>query len=166
MIRLQSSKVISKPTILGHSAVGVLTLLLSVCASAQVKPSVVAVKNVSVVRLESGSVERSQTVLVRGDRIATVGGRNEVIVPADAMVIDGTGRFLIPGLWDMHVHLSAATEASLPLLIAAGVTGVRDMGSDLAELKRWRREIDSGHLIGPRIIMAGPKLDGDGGSIE
>ena len=80
--------------------------------------------------------------------------------------VDGSGKFLIPGLWDMHVHMlfgnwfPRGKEITLPLFIANGVTGVRDMGGDLAQLDRWRSEIDSGLRVGPRIIRAGPFVDG------
>jgi Amidohydrolase family len=68
---------------------------------------------------------------------------------------------LIPGLWDMHVHLGNAAEAALPLLVASGITGVRDMGSPSFEvLRRWRTEALAGLRVGPRIVAAGPILDG------
>lgn len=79
--------------------------------------------------------------------------------PDGVRAIDGTGRVLIPGLWDMHVHLSKIGEGALPLLVANGVTGVRDMGSDLAEAARWRDEIASGRRIGPRILTSGPMFE-------
>jgi imidazolonepropionase-like amidohydrolase len=73
--------------------------------------------------------------------------------------IDGTGRYLIPGLWDSHVHLTKAGANSLAVFIANGVTSVRDMGSDPAEVAQWRAEIAAGQRIGPRIKMAGPILE-------
>jgi imidazolonepropionase-like amidohydrolase len=84
----------------------------------------------------------------------------------DATVIDGRGKFLIPGLCDMHVHLAGVTAdpkwskaTLLPLLVANGITTVRDMGGDLDALQNWRKEIENGQLIGPRIYCAGPMLD-------
>ncbi len=74
--------------------------------------------------------------------------------------MDGTGKFLIPGLWDMHGHLTDATESAFPLLIMNGVTGVRDMGGELDQIDRWRTEIDRGERIGPHIVRAGPFVDG------
>src|SRR5437867_1973945 len=64
------------------------------------------------------------------------------------------------GLWDMHVHLSYCTESALPAFLANGVTDVRDLGSDLAEIDRWRAEIAAGVRNGPRIFRAGPMLNG------
>ena len=83
-----------------------------------------------------------------------------------ARIIDATGQFLIPGLWDMHVHSAfgnwfpGGRDVILPLFIANGVTGVRDMGGDLPVLMGWRTAIPAGPLVGPRMIVAGPMLDG------
>ena len=80
--------------------------------------------------------------------------------------VDGSGKFLIPGLWDMHVHMvfgdwfPRGKEVTLPLFIANGVTGVRDMGGELEVLQQWRKEIAAGTLIGPRMVISGPMLDG------
>ncbi len=104
-----------------------------------------------------------RTVLISDGRIASIGST----LPSAARVIDGHGKFLIPGLCDMHVHLAGVTAdprwskaTLLPLLIANGVTTVRDMGGDLDALQSWRKQIDAGQLIGPRIYCAGPMLDG------
>src|SRR5580700_4249658 len=79
--------------------------------------------------------------------------------------VDGTGRYLIPGLWDMHVHSAfgdwfpGGREIILPLFVANGVTGVRDMGGDLPVLLDWRKQIAAGKIPGPRMIVSGPMLD-------
>ncbi len=78
-----------------------------------------------------------------------------------ARVIDGRGKYLIQGLWDSHVHLSLTGKSSLPLFIANGVTGVRDMAGNTAELRDWQRQIAAGALIGPRIKMAGPAVESE-----
>jgi hypothetical protein len=81
-------------------------------------------------------------------------------------VVDGAGKFLIPGLWDMHVHVffgeqaPAGRDVTLPLFVANGITGVRDMGSSLDEVLQARADIAAGRLLGPRMIVAGPMLDG------
>lgn len=100
------------------------------------------------------------TIIITGDRIIGLGKTGKISIPKDAQVVDCTDKFLIPGLWDMHVHLSLATEAALPALIANGVTGVRDMGGDLKQIDDWRERIVSGKLLGPRIVRAGPVVDG------
>jgi imidazolonepropionase-like amidohydrolase len=122
---------------------------------------VIAVRDVAVIDATRGPPKPGQTVLVREGRITAVGPTDRVAVSADARIVDGRGRFLIPGLWDMHVHLGDATEAALPLFVAFGVTGVRDMGSEGFEsLRRWRVEALSGARVGPRIVAAGRILDG------
>jgi imidazolonepropionase-like amidohydrolase len=100
------------------------------------------------------------TVVITGRRITAVGHEGTVESPKGATSIDGRSRFLIPGLWDMHVHLSIITESSLEAFIANGVTGVRDMGGDLDQIDGWRKEIAAGVRIGPRIVRAGPLVDG------
>jgi len=97
------------------------------------------------------------SVLVRSGIIEAVG---EVLEVRGARVVEGRGRFLIPGLWDAHVHLSVADEATLGVLVANGVTSVRDMGGELDILDGWRARIERGELIGPRIFRAGPTVDG------
>jgi imidazolonepropionase-like amidohydrolase len=77
-----------------------------------------------------------------------------------AKIINGRGKFLIPGLWDMEVHLSWCKQSSIPLLIANGVTDVRDMGGDFGEIEVWRSKISSGQIIGPHILQVGPMLNG------
>jgi imidazolonepropionase-like amidohydrolase len=110
--------------------------------------------------------QTDRTVVVSQGRITTIGLTERVRVPAGIRVIDATGKFLIPGLWDMHVH-SAFTgwfagnrETFLPLLIANGITGIRDVGGDLEELLDRRAQIGAGTLLGPRIFASGPMLDG------
>ncbi len=100
-----------------------------------------------------------RTVLIRGDRIVAVLPAGEAVIPAGAVVVDGRGKFLIPGLWDMHVHLAKAGANTLPLFVANGVTSVRDMGGDFAEVLKWRTEIAAGQKLGPRIKTPGPILE-------
>lgn len=96
---------------------------------------------------------------VVGKHITELG--HEILIPENATVINCQGKFAIPGLWDMHVHLGNASETSLELFIANGVTGVRDMGSNnLKMLQNWRSEISLDNRVGPRIITPGPILDG------
>jgi len=102
------------------------------------------------------------TVVIDGGRITLVAPSAQTEPPRGARVVDATGKFLIPGFWDMHVHLSQWPPAALGLLVAYGVTGVRDMGSSLASVAGWRRAIESGMTIGPRIVAAGAILDGPG----
>jgi hypothetical protein len=114
------------------------------------------IRDVTIVDISTATIHPKHTILIRGDRITATG--REIPVPKGIEEVDGHGRFVIPGLWDMHVHL--AGRGQLPLYLASGVTGVRDMGSDLDRSKEWRRAIDKGELAGPHIETCGPPFDG------
>ena len=116
------------------------------------------IKNVAVFDSSKGSVLRGQRVTVRGERIVALETERGQAAAAGAEVIDGTGKTLLPGLWDMHAHLFPANAY---LDIAAGVTTVRDMGNSIEELTRLRDQIEAGTQIGPRIVRAG-FIDGPG----
>ena len=122
--------------------------------------------HINVVDVRTGSVQTDQTAAIDAQRIFAIGPAKFAKYPRTARSIDCRGLFLIPGLWDMHVHLvfgdwfPAAKDISLPLFIANGVTGVRDMGSELQVVQAWRSEIEMGLLVGPRIYTSGPMLDG------
>ena len=119
-----------------------------------------AITHVTVIDAGTPKPRTDVTVITSGSRIAAIGDSSQVTIPRGARVIDGSKKFLIPGLWDMHVHLHDATEAAFPLLLEYGVTGVRDLGGDLRELDRWRAEIANGTRLGPMIVRAGPFVDG------
>jgi imidazolonepropionase-like amidohydrolase len=136
------------------------------------QPGSFAITGVTIVDVAApnatGALKANQTVVVIGDRIAAVGAASATRVPADARRIDGRGKFLIPGLWDMHVHLMNAEERVeyFPaLFIVNGVTGIRDMGAALppARIREIRASIDRGDTIGPRLaavadtILEGPR---------
>lgn len=134
--------------------------------NSQSKPLVFT--HVTVIDTTGAPSTPDMTVIITGDRVTNLGKTGKIRVPKGAQVIDSTGKFLIPGLWDMHTHLSFYADmkqpqpplTAFPALIANGVTGVRDMGGNLEQLGKWRREIADGTLIGPRIVMAGPYVDG------
>lgn len=118
-----------------------------------------AISNVTVID-GTGAVRRNQTVLLSGERIASIRESAGAAPPTGPQVVDGTGKFLVPGFWDMHIHLSVTRDSSLPTLLANGVTSVRDMGGSLSELIRWKTLIDSCAMSGPRIFLAGPIVNG------
>lgn len=122
----------------------------------------VAVTHVTLIDLATGQLQAETTVLMRGGRVAAVGRTGSVRVPQGAQVIDGHGRFVIPGLWNMHVHSVNLPEArrSFPKLLASGITGIRDMGAPLEEALRLRRETNDGVTVGPHMVVAGPLLEG------
>ena len=127
-------------------------------------PAAFAIAHVTVIDTAGGPAQPDQTVVVSNARIIAV-ARNASI-PEGATVVDGSGKFLIPGLWDMHVHSLNAEwiETFFPLFVANGVTGVRDMARPLADFRRlrdqWRAEIADGTRVGPRVVAAGPSIDG------
>jgi len=128
-----------------------------------------ALQHVSIIDGTGRAPQPDQTVIIVGSRIAAIGPAARTKFDKSARVIDARGKFLIPGLWDMHVHLAGVSsdpswskDTLLPLLLANGITGVRDMGGDLDVLLSWKRDIESGKLLGPHIIASGPWLAGGG----
>jgi imidazolonepropionase-like amidohydrolase len=121
-------------------------------------PPVVAITHVTVIDTAKGTALPDMTIVVRGERITSV--EHAPSTPADARVIDGKGKFVIPALWDMHTHLSYARASALAALAAMGVLYVRDVGSNLAEIDMWRGQIAANAITGPTILRAGPILNG------
>lgn len=121
---------------------------------------VVAITNVTIIDTAGKPTGEPASVVIRGGRITELGSPARIRIPPSAQIVAGVGKFLLPGLWDMHMHLSLVGEHALPLLIANGVTGVCDMGGDLEQIDRWRDEIRKGSRPGPKIMRAGPMLDG------
>lgn len=117
----------------------------------------IAITNVSLFDSEAGSIAPNATVLFHGDRVAAIGGAG-VSLPSDARRIDGTGKTLLPGLWNMHMHLGADFG---PRLLAEGVTTIRDPGNDPQYIAKTKAQFESGELVGPRVIIAG-LMDGTG----
>ena len=108
---------------------------------------------------EQATMQPGMTVVMTGDRITAVGKDGSVKIPAGATVIDAAGKSLIPGLWDMHVHMQAGDDG--PMHIAAGVTNARDMGNDTISVLALQKQFADGSLIGPRLMLAG-LIDGSG----
>jgi len=125
-----------------------------------------AIAHITIVNPQ-GPPQHDMTVVVSGAAIEWIGNADDQKRPAhkDELQFDARGKFLIPGLCDMHTHIAGISadpawskNVLLPLLIANGITGIRDMGGDLRALQEWRREIASGALLGPQIVAAGPML--------
>jgi imidazolonepropionase-like amidohydrolase len=150
----------------------IVSLGLLLCAGARAARSLepqaaaIAITHVTVIDTTGGPAKPNMTVVIEGDRIAAVGESGGAKIPKGARVVEGKGKFLIPGLWDMHIHtffgdwVPGGKEVTLPLFIANGITGVRDMGSDLDPILAARRDVASGALLGPRMVVSGPMLDG------
>ena len=134
--------------------------LLFVATHAQTS---LVIRDVTVLDMTGSKPKARMTVVVEGNRIARIG--RGLRPPENATIVDGRGKFLIPGLWDMHVHALRPDRADyfFSLFIANGVTGIRDMGTTaegFEMLGRLRNEIASGKSVGPRIIAAGRIMDG------
>jgi len=129
-------------------------------------PPNVVISHVTVINPGNSSVAADRTVVIEGAKITSIAPSAGFPIPEGARVLDAHGQYLIPGLWDMHVHSAfgdwfpGGREVILPLFIANGVTGVRDMGGDLPVLFEWRKQIAAGKLVGPRMVVSGPMLDG------
>lgn len=139
-----------------------------VCAGFRPAPSrdharPLVLRDVTIVDVVTGRLVPHSTVTVRGSRIVSVGPANRVAVPRGARVIDGRGRFVIPGLWDMHTHVlwdAAAMPSFLSLNVTQGVTGIRDMGGNLAVLAALHDSLAHADPLWPRVVAAGAVLDG------
>ena len=116
------------------------------------------IKNVTVFDSATAKTIPTQRVTVRGERIVSVEAERGQPTSAGAQVIDGSGKMLLPGLWDMHQHFS---PDSAFLDIAAGITTGRDLGNSIDDLTKLRKHIEQGEQIGPRIVLAG-LIDGPG----
>ena len=119
-----------------------------------------AIQHVTVINVETGMRAADQTVVVTGNKITAVGPAAKVSTPGGARVVDGTGKFLIPGIWDMHAHALRLLDRGLPLAVAFGITGIRDMGSTLDQVAEARAKIAKGTIASPRLFAAGPPLNG------
>ncbi len=136
----------------------VLAIACSLVAGA-LPAQTVAIRDVTVVPATGAPPLEHATVVLRDGRIAAVGPAARVTVPSDAVGIDGAGKYLVPGLFEMHAHVSKARGSSLGLFVVNGVTTMRDMGGDHQELLRWRDEVRRGTRMGPRMLLAGPYLE-------
>jgi imidazolonepropionase-like amidohydrolase len=129
--------------------------------------------HVTVIDATGSLAKPDMRVVIRDHKITKIDRTSAIVPPKDGEIVDATGKFLIPGLWDMHVH-TGRKDIFLPLYIANGVTGVRDMGGDIEDpsgelsslsgryiqLSLWRTAIEEGSLLGPRLVVAGFLIDG------
>jgi imidazolonepropionase-like amidohydrolase len=132
------------------------TLLFALPAQAET-PQPIVITGVTIIDATGAPPQAGMTLVIEGERISEIGKTGRLALPAHARIVDGSGKFLIPGLWDMHVHWY--DEPSLPLFLANGVTGIRIMCGYPRHLL-WRKEIAAGRLLGPRLNLAGPIVDG------
>ena len=140
-----------------------LLLIACVVAARAGDAQTLRIVNATVVDVATGDLHRGSTIVVRGNRIASVGTETTA---TGGQVVDAAGSYVVPGLWDMHTHAffgdrtPESRELILPLFLANGVTGIRDMGSALEPVLRARADVAAHRLLGPRMIVSGPMLDG------
>jgi len=148
-----------------------LTLFGATPLAAQTADRPLVITGVTVIPGTGAAAQPGQTVVIQGGRITAIGSAARR--PPGGQVVDGRGKFLIAGLWDMHVHLANRPllpgdtgqaglernrEWAFPLLLSYGVTGVRDMAGDLGVLTGWRSLVRAGAILGPRLVVTGRKL--------
>ncbi len=143
----------------------VLVAALAACGRPASTPADLAITSVSVVDVARGTVQSGRTLVVTGNRIVAVAASADGFAPA--RIVDGAGKFAMPGLWDMHVHFGGGAalieenKSLLPLFLAHGITTVRDAAGDLSpSVLEWRSAVAAGTVPGPTIYTSGPKLEG------
>jgi len=144
-------------------------VLISANPSAIATEPRLALTHLTVIDMTGAPPKPDMTVIIEGQKIISIASSTETPAPRDAVIVDASGKYLIPGLWDMHLHTvygsAKDTESTLfPLLVANGITGIRNPGSlfSITQINRWRGLIADGVLIGPRIFI-GQQVDGPGG---
>ena len=146
-----------------------LILLATAIAQPPHKKYTLVITNANIVDVANGRLIKNQLIAISGDTVKAVDDTRKAAGYKADRIIDANGKYVMPGLWDMHIHLRggdstiAANKALLPLFLAYGVTTVRECGGDITpSVMKWRAETVRGELAGPRIFTSGPKLDGPG----
>jgi len=148
------------------SALPRLALVLAVAlAGSRLEAQSLTITNATVIDVSTGALRRGTTIVVDSNRIASVTPSSAAVRP-HGRVVDAKGLYVLPGLWDMHTHAyfgwprDFGDNYVLPLFIANGITGIRDMGSDLEAVLSARSDVARHRLVGPRMVVSGPMLDG------
>jgi hypothetical protein len=144
-----------------------ISLHLSFCSIAQFYNADLIINNIHIVDVANNKILDDQTVVISNDKIVATGHSNKLKWRYKAKsIIDGTGKFIMPSLWDMHVHFGGDTlihenKLLLPLYTAMGVSHVRDCAGDISDsVIAWKTAINQNQLQGPTIFTSGPKLEG------
>ncbi len=126
----------------------------------------ILIQDANIVDTETGDIIEKQSIGINGDNIAKIASLDETQNWTGSRTINAKNKYLIPGLWDMHMHFGADTLVNenknmLPLYLANGVTTIRDCAADISpSVLKWGEQIENGTLTGPTILTAGPKLEG------
>lgn len=124
----------------------------------QTRPSAIYIKHVTVIDTETGKEVTDRTVVISDGKISDIANSKNIEAPANGRIVDGRGKYLIPGLWDMHVHRTE-NESTYPIYLANGVTGVREM-SGPGDANKFRADLVKRHIDTPRLYLASPIIDG------
>ncbi|MDR9409319.1 MAG: amidohydrolase family protein [Balneolaceae bacterium] len=143
----------------------VLILLFSACQSNQAEyENATIIQNITTIDAENGMTDH-QTVVIKDGKILEIGSSEDLSVSAENNeIIDGSGKFLIPGLWDAHVHFSYIEKLApsmFDLFLAYGITSVRDTGGRIMFIKQWKDQAVANPTEAPRVMIAGTLLDGE-----
>ncbi len=140
-----------------------LACLLSACQSPDVTfLDAICIENISTIDPEDG-LKENQTVIIKDGKIFKIIDSDKLQLSKTNQIIDGTGKFLIPGLWDAHVHFAYIEELApsmFDLFLAFGITSVRDTGGEIGFVKEWKEKSSANPHKAPRVMIAGPLLDG------
>ncbi|MBY0215889.1 amidohydrolase family protein [Paenibacillus illinoisensis] len=158
---------LNKNRYLGKPLLGFMTLLilLTGCTDSndtnkETAPShTLMIQHATIVDVRSGKLVNNQTITITKNKITHIGNSEDVDIPDFAQVRNAKGQYVIPGLWDMHVHLEENYKNAFPLFLANGVTGVREMGAALTNVDQWNKSIQAG-MTAPRLVYAGMTLNG------
>src|SRR6056297_244349 len=142
-----------------------LILLFTACQSIETEyEDATVIQNITTIDAENGLYE-NQTVVIQDGKIVEVSSSDELsISDGNNVIIDGSGKYLIPGLWDAHVHFSYIEELApsmFDLFLVYGITSVRDTGGRIEFVKQWKDRAVENPAEAPRVMIAGPLLDGE-----
>lgn len=138
-------------------------LFISACQPTEVIfEDALCIENISTIDPENG-LKENQTVIIKAGKIHKIAHSNELKLAKNNIIIDGTGKFLIPGLWDAHVHFAYNKDLApsmFDLFLSYGITSVRDTGGEIDFVKKWKERAMANPTDAPRVMIAGPLLDG------
>ncbi|WP_414828437.1 amidohydrolase family protein [Alteromonas sp. H39] len=142
----------------------ILFMSIGGCQSVHRPEADLVITNVDIVDVVDGKITSDNDVFITGDTISDITRAGSLPHPANAIILDGNGKFLIPGLWDAHVHVISNSAWQMPLMLAHGITSVRNMHTTepdpLIAIKRVKADIDAGAYPSPRLLASGPIIDG------
>ncbi|PWW36185.1 MULTISPECIES: amidohydrolase family protein [Paenibacillus] len=151
-----------KKYIVGFMALWIVLACGAGTSYASIEPATrltLALEHATIVDVRSGKLTSDQTIIIKDNKISHIGNSSQTAIPDYAQVRDAKGQYVIPGLWDMHVHLEDNYKNAFPLFLANGVTGVREMGAALKNVDIWKTSIQAG-MPAPRLVYAGSTLNG------